>query len=310
MRDPLTINRGVLAAAFLTLAITPLVALRAQQPPAHPQGQQPAQPQGQPPAPPRSATPAPPPPQKVLKPVSAGTLAATPDKFYGSNVTITAPVDQILSPLAFSMDQDPTKSTGKDVLILAPRLNEPVTLNAYLTVLGDVVQFDPAEIAKATDLKLDLPSDVAEKYRGKPAIVAKTILTANYVELTRKLPSPMTADDGELSRLMKRIQPAFAAVRVEADKTDMAAVRQNAVILKQSFNEVESFWRSKGKPDAVKWAADARLQAEAIERVVATGKWDQVKAAAGTLGKSCQGCHAAYRERFDDGSFRIKMSSR
>jgi len=27
---------------------------------------------------------------------------------------------------------------------------------------------------------------------------------------------------------------------------------------------------------------------------------------AGTLGQSCQSCHAAYRERFDDGSYRIK----
>lgn len=300
MRDPLKVNRGVLTAAVLTLAITPLVALRAQQPPAAPPGHQPAQPP--------ATTPAP--PAKLLRPVSASTLAANPDKFYGANVTITAPVDQILSPLAFSLDQDPTNSTGNDVLILAPRLNQPVTLNAYMTVLGEVVKFDPTEIAKAADVKLDLPADVAEKYRGKPAIVARTILTADYVELTRKLPPPMTADDEALSRLMKRIQPAFGAVRVEADKTNMAAVRQNAVILKQSFSEVESFWKSKSKPEAVKWAADARLQAEAIERVVATGKWDEVKVAAGTLGKSCQGCHAAHRERFDDGSFRIKTSSR
>lgn len=300
MRDSSKINRGVRTAAVLTLAITPLVALRAQQPPAAPPGQQPAQPP--------ATTPAP--PSKLLRPVSASTLAANPDKFYGAKVTITAPVDQILSPLAFSLDQDATKSTGNDVLILAPRLNQPVTVNAYMTVLGDVVKFDPTEIAKAADVKLDLPADVAEKYRGKPAIVARTILTADYVELTRKLPPPMTADDEALSRLMKRIQPAFGAVRVEADKTNMAAVRQNAVILKQSFSEVGSFWKSKGKPEAVKWAADARLQAEAIERVVATGKWDEVKVAAGTLGKSCEGCHAAHRERFDDGSFRIKMSSR
>ena len=52
-------------------------------------------------------------------------------------------VDQTLSPTAFSVDQDKTKSTGKDVLVLAPRLNEPIELNTYVTVIGEVVKFDP-----------------------------------------------------------------------------------------------------------------------------------------------------------------------
>ena len=59
-------------------------------------------------------------------------------------------VDQTLSPVAFSVDQDKTKSTGKDVLVLAPRLNEPVELNTYVTVIGEVVKFD-ANNAKVKD---------------------------------------------------------------------------------------------------------------------------------------------------------------
>lgn len=306
MPELMKVKRGVLTAAAVILALTPLVALRAQQPPA-------TQPPPGQPSPTTPAAPAPTPltPARVLVPVSASSFAAHPERFYGNLVTLTGPVDQILSPLAFSVDQDATKSTGQDVLILAPRLSEPVGANAYLTIIGEAVKFEPAEIAeKAKDLKVDLPADAVAKYRGKPAIIATTIVTPKYVQLTRKLPPPMTADEEMLNKVMKRVQPAFGAIRSDVEKTDMPAVKQNAEILRQAFTEVEAFWKKQGKADAIKWAGDARLGAENVERIVATGKWDDVKAAAATLGQSCQTCHAAYRERFDDGSFRIKVAGR
>jgi len=90
----------------------------------------------------------------------------------------------------------------------------------------------------------------------------------------------------------------------------MEDVKTNAAILKQAFTDTESFWKAKGKADATKWAGDARLQADTIEKDVATGKWDAVKASVGTLGQACATCHGAYRERFDDGSFRIKLGTK
>jgi mono/diheme cytochrome c family protein len=45
-----------------------------------------------------------------------------------------------------------------------------------------------------------------------------------------------------------------------------------------------------------------------IDTAAAAAKWDDVKASAGTLGQKCAACHGAYRERFDDGSFRIKVA--
>ena len=70
--------------------------------------------------------------------------------------------------------------------------------------------------------------------------------------------------------------------------------------------EVEQFWKTRRKNDAAQWSQDARKLSENIERSAAAGKWDDVKTHAATLGKACQTCHGAYRERFDDGSFRIK----
>jgi hypothetical protein len=300
-------KRGVLVTAALTMGIASFVALGAHQEPAAPAGQRGQR--GQRGAPPDAAK-APPP--KPLVPVVASTVAANPDAYYGEHVTMTATVDQILSPTSFSMDQDRTKSTGQDVLVLAPRLNEPVELNSYVTVLGEVVKFDPAGIKdKAKELKVDLPdvpADVAAKYRGKPALIATAVLNSKMVNLAMRLPPPMTNDEEMLDKVMKqRVAPAFTALRGAVDKSDMEATKTNAGILKQAFAETEAFWKSKGKPDATKWAADARTQADAIDRDVATGKWDAIKTSATTLGTSCGSCHGVYRERFDDGSYRIKM---
>ena len=307
-------RRGVLAAAALTIGVVSFAALGAQQPPAPAAPAAPAGQRGQRGQRGGGDTPdaaAKPPAPKPLVPVVASTVAANPDAYYGEQVTMTATVDQILSPTSFSMDQDRTKSTGKDVLVLAPRLNAPVEVNSYVTVLGEVVKFDPAEIKnKAKELKVDLPdvpADVAAKYTGKPALIATTVLNAKMVNLAMRLPPPMTNDEEMLDKVMKRVAPAFTALRGAVDKSDMEVTKQNAGILKQAFAETEAFWKSKGKADATKWAGDARTQAEAIEKDVATGKWDAIKTSATTLGASCGSCHGVYRERFDDGSYRIKM---
>jgi len=329
MQGKMAAKRGALATAALTIGIASFVALGAQQPPAPPAGQTPTAqtPAGQAPAGQRGQGQrgqrgqgggqrgqAAGPPPKPLVPVVASTVAAHPDTYYGEQVSMTATVAQMLSPTAFSMDQDRTKSTGQDVLVLAPRLNEPVEVNSYVTVLGEVVKFDAAAIKnKAKELKVDLPdvpADVAAKYQGKPALIATTVLNSKMVNLAMRLPPPMTNDEEALQKVMKRVAPAFAALRTAVDKSDMDATKENATTLKQAFSEAEAFWKSKNKADATKWASDARTQADTIEKDVATGKWDAIKTSATTLGQSCTSCHGEYRERFDDGSYRIKMEAK
>ena len=242
-------------------------------------------------------------------PAAANSVIAHPDEYYGHYVSMTAVVEKSLGPTAFAVDQSAPKTGGDGILVLAPRLNAPVDLNSYVTVVGQLVKFDPAEIAsKSKDIKVDLPPDVVEKYRGRPALLANAVINKAYADLAKRLPPPMNADEETLSKLMKQIAPAFAAMR-NADDATADATKQNAAVLKQAFTETEAFWRAKGKTDAIQWAHDARSQAENIERDAAVAKWDGVKSSAGTLGQSCQSCHNQYRERFDDGSYRIKTAS-
>ena len=62
-------------------------------------------------------------PQKPLVPVAASSVAANPAPYINEFVTLSATVEANLTKTAFTVDQDKTKSTGKDVLIIAPALD-------------------------------------------------------------------------------------------------------------------------------------------------------------------------------------------
>jgi hypothetical protein len=246
-------------------------------------------------------------PAKPLVPLAANTLAANPDPYIGELVTLTAAVDQKFSKLAFSVDQDRTASTGKDILVLARLLNADVDLNTYVTVVGEVVRFEPNETTRTIkDYAIDLPPDVMAKYRGRPAVLATAVVNPAGMDLARRLPPPMTAEDEAHSRTMKVVNDANAALRKAIEGSDAPETSKNALALKQAFAETEAFWKTRSRTDAVGWAVDARKLAEAIETASAIGKWEDVKTAVGTLAQACQSCHAIYRERFDDGSYRIR----
>ena len=264
-------------------------------------GQRGAPPAGQPAAP----------PAKPLIPVATNTVNTNPDAYYGQGVTITAAVDQVLSKSAFAVDQRrvagaPAPSKPTDVLVLVPNLQSPVDPKSYVTVMGELVKFDPAEVAKkAKDYKIDLPPDAIAKYTGRPALIATSVITDKFVDLAKRLPPPMTAEEETLSKMMKPLPPALAALRTAVDGSKTEDANKNAAVLKQGFTDIEAFWKPK-KPDATQWAHDARVKVESIQAAITAGKWDEAKGAVPAVQQACGTCHNAYRERFDDGSFRIK----
>jgi len=311
-------KQRLFSSAFAVLFVVGLAAQQppatqppAEQPPAQPPagggrgGQRGGQPAGQPPAAP---------PAKPLIPVATNTVNANPDAYYGQGVTITASVDQILSKSAFSVDQRrvagaPAPAKPTDVLILVPTLQSPVDPKSYVTVMGELVRFDPAEVAKkAKDYKIDLPADAAAKYAGRPALIATSVITDKFVDLAKRLPPPMTAEEEALSKIMKQMPPALAALRTAVDGSKIEDATKNAAVLKQGFTDIEAFWKPK-KADATQWAHEARAKVEGIQAAVTAGKWEDAKAAVPAVQQACGTCHNTYRERFDDGSFRIKISN-
>ena len=82
-------------------------------------------------------------PPKPLVPVAASSVAANPDPYVGEYVTMTGAVEANLSKTSFSVDQDKTKSTGKEVLVIAPSMQKQAEVlavgdDALLGVISDV----------------------------------------------------------------------------------------------------------------------------------------------------------------------------
>jgi cytochrome c556 len=246
---------------------------------------------------------------KPLTPLTASSLLLHPELYVGETVSMLATVEKILTPTTFSVDQDKTKPAVKDVLVIAPTLTGAPQLNSYVTIIGDVVKFDSAEIMRrAKGYVLDLPADLIEKYKGQPIIIATAVINAELTDLAKKAPRPATPEENAFDDVMKQVSPTFTALRASVDTSDATVVRQHAAKLKLLFGTTQTFFKSRSTADAVGWAADAERLAGVIDTAAAAAKWDDVKAAATSLNTVCQTCHAAYRERQDDGTYRVKSS--
>ena len=283
MHRPFTTAYGasLLAVAMLTMVF---VSLRAQQPPA----------------------------QKPLVPLATNTIAANPDAYYGQAVTITASVEQILSKSSFTVDQRrvgeaaTAKHAPTDVLVLVPTIQRPVDLKSYVTVIGELMKFDPAEVAKkARDYTIDLPPDAAAKYAGRPVLIATSVINDKFDDVAKRLPPPLNAEEEAFQKVMRQVGPAAAALRLAVDASNAETTSKNAAVLQKAFADTEAFWKPK-KAEPTLWAQNARKEVEGVQAAVAAGKWDEAKTHAATVAQACGQCHGVYRERFDDGSFRVK----
>jgi len=267
--------------------------------PAQPPGQPPAEPQGQ-----RPGAGGQPPAPRPAVPAAASSIAAKPEAFYGQNVSVYATVEKSLSPLVFTVDQDKTTATGKDVIVIAPRLHEPVEPNAYVTVIGEVVRPDAAEISKRA--KAEGVAELLAQNPGRPVILATAVINTALTDLAKFLPPPMTPEEAALDKTMKGVGAANGALRKGIEATNIELVKTNTAILTKAFADVEAFWKAREKADAVKMAQTARAAAQGIETAAAASNWGDVKTHATTLAQQCSSCHGTYRERLEDGSFAIK----
>ncbi len=245
-------------------------------------------------------------------PVATNTIVDAPDQYFGKLVTITAGVEQMVSKTTFLMDQQkmagPTevKGVGKPILVIAPYLTSNLDQKKYFLVRGQIVKFEPSALAAvAPDYVLDLPADVGAKYMGQPVLVASSVLTSTYAELARKPIPPPTAADVALTGAMKTIAPAFAALRAAAQESKADVVKTNLAAMTSAFAQTESVL-GELKHAALAPARDARTQVTSIETALQAGNWEAVQSSAAALNQTCQSCHTAFRERQDDGTFRIK----
>jgi hypothetical protein len=250
-------------------------------------------------------------PPKPLVPVAASSVATNPTPYIGEYVTMTGAVEANLTKTAFSVDQDKTKTTGKEVLVIAPSLQEATEQNGYVTVIGQLIKFDEKDIAaKLKDYKLDLsPADI-QKYNGKPVVLATAVINNAGIDIAKKPVPPMTADDLALQKIMTKLPTAQAAVRKSLDSKDLAGAKEQATLLKDSFTQIEAFFKTKNNEEAMKIAAEGKQHSDAMLVNLGMSNVDAAKTSVTPLGAVCGNCHGKYRERMDDGTFRLKTAGK
>ena len=165
-------RRRGLAAMVSTIAVASLVLAGAQQPPASP-----ATPAAKPAAP---AVPTLPAPSRAIVPVAASSVAARPDQWVGEYVAMTGIVEASLGAMAFTVDQDKTKA-APDVLVLAHRMSDPVAPNTYVTVIGLLMKYDPADVAA----KSKAHAHDLEKRKALDGLTPAQMIAVQAAELAR-----------------------------------------------------------------------------------------------------------------------------
>jgi len=248
-------------------------------------------------------------PQPII-PVAVTALRKTPETYMGRTVSLTAAVERRYGATAFSIDQN-ARATDVDILVLAPVLTAPIEPNSYVTVIGEVVRFEQSIIAtKMKDAMPSLAPEVVEKYRGRPAIIAVSVITSAMTDVAKRLPPPMTPEEEALSKVMKQVGPGFNALRQAVTATNAEEVRAQALTLTKAFTEAAAFWKIKTHPDATQWNEDAKRETDALALAAGKNDWDAIKATVPKLQSTCASCHGQYRERLDDGSYRYKQPTK
>ena len=249
-------------------------------------------------------------------PLATNTILKNPDVYYGKQITVSAGVERMLSKTAFLVDQwkmagpAEVKPIGQPILVVAPYLTNTLDQKNYLLVRGELLKLDTAALARvAADYKLDLGPDLWAAYQGRPMLLAASVINSAYAELAKKPVLPPTASELALDEAMKTISPAFTALMAAADASKSDVVAENAAKLKPAFSQTETIWDTVGQSSAGQWARDAQDFIASIERDAAAGKWDNVKFTAGKLNQVCASCHGTFRDRLEDGTYRMKAGT-
>lgn len=241
-----------------------------------------------------------------MVPTTASTIARDPAAHLGATVSMMAVVEAQLSKTVFTVDQDKSKP-GAEVLIIAPALQTAPAPNTYLTIQGEVIRFDPAEIAKrAKNYTLDLTPEQVAKYQGKPAVLATAVVTPALVDIAKRVPPPMTPAELQFRQHMLTIDGGVKALAAGLDQPNAAQLKETIAGMKKAYTDVEAFFKGRNNEDAIKWASDSLKIVTDMEAGLASGKLEVLKAGTTNVRAICAQCHGVYRERLDDGTYRIR----
>jgi cytochrome c556 len=103
----------------------------------------------------------------------------------------------------------------------------------------------------------------------------------------------------ELDKWMKAVGKTAGALRKANEANDAEALKAGGKTMVDLFGQAETFWAKHKMTDAVEMNKKTVAGAKALAD--GTGNLQG-------LMSTCKGCHDKYREKLEDGSYKLKMS--
>jgi len=113
-------------------------------------------------------------------------------------------------------------------------------------------------------------------------------------------------DHEDFQATMKSTNDNFASLRktVEARQgPETAAAAEKLVPL---YKQVLEHFEEHKMQDGITMAKTGEASAARLAAAAKAGDWDKAAAELKTIGGTCQGCHAAHREKLPDGKYKMK----
>ena len=113
-------------------------------------------------------------------------------------------------------------------------------------------------------------------------------------------------DEKAFQKHMKAVGKLTKGFKANFEAKNAAAVEKDSAAVAESYKAMAGFFKARKNDDAVKWSDDSAAGAAGAAAAAKAGDWDQVKSQWGAVGKNCKACHEKYREKLEDGSYKIK----
>ncbi len=120
-------------------------------------------------------------------------------------------------------------------------------------------------------------------------ILATAVINGAFNDLAKFIPPPMTPEEAVLDKAMKGRRRRQRRAAQRHRRLERELVKTNTAILAKAFADTETFWKARGKDDAVKIRANRTRRPRRRSRwPPAQGNWNEAKTHSTTLGQQCQ----------------------
>lgn len=115
--------------------------------------------------------------RSILLAPTPGQITSNPRKFYGEKLAVTAEVDNIQSPVLFTLDENYLIGAQDLLVFLKAPPQATIRQNQRIEVIGELRPFEVNQIEKEYNVRWDLrvKRQLEADYRNKPVFIGDTV---------------------------------------------------------------------------------------------------------------------------------------